>query len=84
MAGNYIPYTLPKITQLTTPIDTGALYNWVYNRTLMTQSGTDYIGNIEYRTSLTTPGKQYFLQRVHNPTFVKITTLRPIFSITMH
>ena len=56
-----------KITQLTTPIDTGAIYSYVFNRNLMTQSGTDYIGNIEYQTSLTATGKQYILQRVHNP-----------------
>jgi len=56
-----------KITQLTTPIDTGAIYSYVFNRTLMTQSGTDYIGNIEFQTSLTATGKQYILQRVHNP-----------------
>jgi len=55
-----------KITQLTTPIDTGAIYNYVFNRNLMTQTGTDYIGNIEYRTTLTATGKQYVLQRVHN------------------
>jgi hypothetical protein len=41
-----------KITQLTTPIDTGAVYKWVFNRNLMTQTGTDYFGNIEYRSSL--------------------------------
>ena len=37
-----------KKTQLITPIDTGAVYNYVFSHNLMTQSQTDYVGNIEY------------------------------------
>ena len=54
---------ITQITQLTTPIDTGAIYSYVFNRNLMTQSGIDYICNIEYRTNLTATGKQYSLQQ---------------------
>ncbi len=60
-----------KNTQLATPIDTGSVYNYVYNRSLMTKSGTDYVGNMEYNASYYTLygqlTKGYNLWRVHNP-----------------
>jgi len=54
-------------TQLATPIDEGTVYNSMFNTSLMTQTGTDYIGNIEYSSKRNNTGKTYGLQQVNNP-----------------
>jgi len=52
---------------LANPIDTSAVYKWVYDRNQMSVTGTTYIGNVEYSTSQTSAtATSCNLQRVHN------------------
>ena len=53
---------------LATPIDSGGVYSWVYNRSLYNLKGNDYVGNMEYSSAVNTAGtKTHTLLRVHNP-----------------
>jgi len=57
-----------KLIQLATPIDTGGVYSWVYDRNLYNLKGNDYVGNMEYSIAVKPAGtKTHSLLRVHNP-----------------
>ncbi len=53
---------------MATPIDTGAVYSWVFDRSLYSVNSTYYVGNMEYSGYIKTNGtRTRSLDRVHNP-----------------